>query len=183
MKFLHTSDLHLGKKLNGKITRYEEQKCFLKEICDICEKEQVEVLLISGDIFDTFIPSAEAEEIFFNFLNEVSAPSRAVVIISGNHDDWQRLSASALLAGKYNAYIFGGDNIPSLGGGAVKATKVGKNFIQITNGNEEIFLAVLPYPGEVRLGEKRSELSYNERIGQFINESIENNINDLPVIL
>lgn len=183
MKFLHTSDLHLGKKLNGKITRYDEQKAFLDEITQLCEREEIDVLLIAGDVFDTFIPSAKAEEIFFDFINQVSTPSRAVVIISGNHDDWQRLSAPSLLIGKHNAYIFGGENVPALGGGQVKGERVGKNFIEIAKENDKVFIALLPYPGEIRLGEKKSELSYNERIGQFIDESLKNNVNDLPVVL
>ena len=183
MKFLHTSDWHLGKKLNGKITRYDEQKLFLGEIAKICESEKVEVLLVTGDVFDTFIPPAEAEEIFFNFLNEVSSPTRAVVVISGNHDDWQRLSAPSLIAGKHNAYIFGGENIPALGGGKVRANRAGKNFIEIANETQSVYIALVPYPGEVRLGEKRSELSYNERIGQFISEALAENHANLPTVL
>ncbi len=180
---MHTSDLHLGKKLSGKFTRYDEQKNMLAEIGEICQKEKVDVLLIAGDVFDAFIPSADAEEIFFEFMNEVSSPDRAIIIISGNHDDWQRLAAPALLAGKFNAYIFGGDNVPSLGTGNVYGVRAGKNFIEIQKGNEKVFIALLPYPGEARLGEKRSELSFNERIGGFIEESLKNNLDNLPVIL
>ena len=158
MKILHTSDLHLGKKLNGKITRYDEQIELLKEIGALCDSEGVDILLVAGDVFDTFIPAAEAEEIFFEFLNAVSSPSRAVVIISGNHDDWQRLSASSSLAGKYNAYIFGGENIPSIGGGLVKATNIGKNFVEIFKGEEGVYIGALPYLGEIKVGEKRRDI-------------------------
>lgn len=183
MKILHTSDLHLGKKLNGKITRYGEQIEILKEIKDICDNEGVDILLIAGDVFDTFIPAADAEEVFFDFLNEVSTPSRAVVIISGNHDDWQRLSAPSLLAGKHNAYIFGGENIPALGGDAVKGVRAGKNFIEIQKGEEGVYIGALPYVGEIRVGEKRRDIPYGERVQEFIDGCFLENVNGLPQIL
>lgn len=183
MKILHTSDLHLGKKLNGKITRYGEQIEILKEIKDICDNEGVDILLIAGDVFDTFIPAADAEEVFFDFLNEVSSPSRAVVIISGNHDDWQRLSAPSLLAGKHNAYIFGGENIPALGGDTVKGVRAGKNFVEIQKGEEGVYIGALPYVGEIRVGEKRRDIPYSERVQEFIDGCFLENVNGLPQIL
>ena len=66
MKILHTSDWHIGKKLVKK-SRLEEQRAVLTEIGDICDREGVDLLLVAGDIFDTFIPSADAEELFFEF--------------------------------------------------------------------------------------------------------------------
>lgn len=183
MKILHTSDLHLGKKLNGKITRYGEQIEVLKEIGSLCDSEGVDILLVAGDVFDTFIPAAEAEEIFFEFLNAVSSPSRAVVIISGNHDDWQRLSASSSLAGKYNAYIFGGENTPTLGGGLVKATKIGNNFVEIFKGEEGVYIGALPYLGEIKVGEKRRDISYGERVKEYIDGCFNANEKGLPQIL
>lgn len=183
MKILHTSDLHLGKKLNGKITRYDEQIELLKEIGALCDSEGVDILLVAGDVFDTFIPAAEAEEIFFEFLNAVSSPSRAVVIISGNHDDWQRLSASSSLAGKYNAYIFGGENIPAIGGGLVKATNIGKNFVEIFKGEEGVYIGALPYLGEIKVGEKRRDISYGERVKEYVDSCFASNDKNLPQIL
>lgn len=183
MKILHTSDLHLGKKLNGKITRYGEQIQVLKEIREICENECVDILLIAGDVFDTFIPAADAEEVFFDFLNEVSTPSRAVVIISGNHDDWQRLSAPSLIAGKHNAYIFGGENVPALGGDSVRATKIGKNFVEIKKGEEGVYIGALPYVGEIKVGERKRDISYGERVQEFIDNCFLENVNGLPQIL
>ena len=62
MRILHTSDLHIGKRLMGK-ERLAEQAEVLVEIADICEREQIELVLIAGDVFDTYTPSAEAEEL------------------------------------------------------------------------------------------------------------------------
>lgn len=182
MKILHTSDWHIGKKLNGRL-RLEEQKNTLFEICSICESQNIDLVLIAGDIFDTFTPSAEAEELFFNVINEMASPARAVVIISGNHDDHLRLSASHLISSRQNVYLFGGENIPSLGGGLVKATRVGKNFIQIEKSADKAYIALLPYPSEQRLGEKKSDLEYCERVKNWIDESFLANEQNLPAIL
>ena len=182
MKILHTSDWHIGKKLVKK-ARLEEQKQALWEICNICDREQVDLVLVAGDIFDTFIPSADAEEVFFEFINKLATPSRAVVFISGNHDDWQRLSAPCVLASKYNAYIFGGENTPRIGGVEVKSVRAGKNFIEIAKGDECVYVGALPYPSELRLGEKKSDLPYGEKIKEWISECFENNVNNHPQIL
>jgi len=64
VKILHTSDWHLGKLLEGR-ERLPEQKAALMEICQIADERQVDLVLIAGDIFDTYVPSAAAEELFF----------------------------------------------------------------------------------------------------------------------
>ena len=64
MRILHTSDWHVGKRLMGR-ERLQEQAEVLDEIVEICEREQIELVLIAGDIFDTYTPSAEAEELFY----------------------------------------------------------------------------------------------------------------------
>ena len=61
MKIVHTSDWHIGKKLMGR-DRGEEFKAVLGEIGDICRREEADLLLVAGDVFDTYTPSAEAEE-------------------------------------------------------------------------------------------------------------------------
>ena len=182
MKILHTSDWHIGKKLVKK-SRLEEQRAVLTEIGDICDREGVDLLLVAGDIFDTFIPSADAEELFFEFLEKLSTKNRAVLFISGNHDDWQRLSAPAGLASKYNAYIFGGENTPSISGGQVRAVRAGKNFIEFQKDEEFLFVGVLPYPSELRLGEKKSDLGYGQKIKEWIDACFENNTNGYPQVL
>ena len=103
MKILHTSDWHIGKKLIRR-DRSEEFRAVLNEIAEICEKERVELCLVAGDVFDTYTPSAEAESIFFEAITRI-AKICAVLIISGNHDDYVRLTASASLAEEHNIYI------------------------------------------------------------------------------
>ena len=94
MRILHTSDWHIGKRIAGR-ERLEEQRAILSEIADLCESERIELVLIAGDVFDTFLPSAEAEDLFYAAVKKIAAGKRAVVAISGNHDDNVRLTAAA----------------------------------------------------------------------------------------
>ena len=71
MKILHTSDLHIGKKLDG-VSRLEEQKAVLDEILSVATNEKVDIMLVAGDVYDTFIPSSEAENLFFEWLDGFS---------------------------------------------------------------------------------------------------------------
>ena len=93
MKVLHTSDWHIGKRLLGR-ERIGEQREVLREIAALCERERVELVLVAGDVFDTYLPSSEAEDLFYTSVRELAGKDRAVVIISGNHDDHIRLAAA-----------------------------------------------------------------------------------------
>ena len=98
MKILHTADWHLGKKLEG-ISRLQEQRAVLEEICAIADHEAVDAVLVAGDLFDTFNPSSEAEELLYKTLKQLSRNgTRAVVAIAGNHDSPERIEAPDPLA-------------------------------------------------------------------------------------
>ena len=81
MRILHTSDWHIGKRLMGR-ERLKEQSAVLDEIVQICDREEVELVLIAGDIFDTYLPSAEAEDLFFTKIKAVAGKERAVVLMT-----------------------------------------------------------------------------------------------------
>ena len=86
MKILHTADWHLGKRLN-EFSRIEEQREVLEEICRIAEEQQVDAVLVAGDLYDTFNPPNEAIELFYKSLHRLAAGGkRAVIGIAGNHD-------------------------------------------------------------------------------------------------
>ncbi len=91
MKFLHISDLHIGKNLNG-YSLVEDQKFAFRQIFTICEKEKPNGVLIAGDVYDKGIPTETATEIFDDFLSELSKRVEKVFIVSGNHDSAVRLS-------------------------------------------------------------------------------------------
>ena len=111
MRILHTSDWHIGKRLMGR-ERLDEQSAALDEIVGICESEEVELVLVAGDIFDTYLPSAEAEDLFFSKIKAMAGEDRAVLLISGNHDDGVRLSAAAPLSEELGIYIVGNARKP-----------------------------------------------------------------------
>ncbi|MDD4144894.1 MAG: exonuclease subunit SbcD [Prolixibacteraceae bacterium] len=98
MKLLHTSDWHLGKRLDD-FSRMEEQQAVLQEICEIAEREQVDALLVAGDLFDTFNPPTEAVDLFYKTLKRLTADGkRPVIAIAGNHDSPDRIEAPDPLA-------------------------------------------------------------------------------------
>ena len=98
MKILHTSDWHLGKRLED-FSRLEEQQSVLLEICEIAEREQVDAVLVAGDLFDTFNPPTEAVDSFYKILKRLANDGRRPVIaIAGNHDSPDRIEAPDPLA-------------------------------------------------------------------------------------
>ena len=170
MNILHTSDWHIGKRLMDR-ERLPEQIEALDALAVICERERVDLVLVAGDVFDTYMPSAEAEEVFFRAVKKLAGASRAVVIVSGNHDDGVRLAASAPLAAEEGIYLFGsGREVMPVGGDrTVKAVASGEGYVVIGNAaGERVYLNALPYPNEARLKEEKSEESYAEKIGRWI---------------
>lgn len=108
MKFLHTSDWHLGRTLYGR-KRYEEFTAFLDWLADCIEKEQIDVLLIAGDIFDTGTPSNKAQELYYRFLCTVAQSKicQHIVIIAGNHDSPSFLDAPKALLKTLHVHVIG----------------------------------------------------------------------------
>ena len=86
MRFLHTSDLHVGRTIRNR-SRIDEHRSVLEEIKDIAIAEQVDALLITGDLFHDKRPSLEAQELLAEWLAECARQDTPVVAIAGNHDD------------------------------------------------------------------------------------------------
>lgn len=184
MRILHTSDWHIGKRLQGR-ERLDEQAEVLDEIIGVCESERIELVLIAGDVFDTYTPSAEAEELFFSKIKQVAGKDRAVLIISGNHDDGVRLSAASPLAEEYGIYIIGNDRRPisCKGERKVRPLQSGKGYAVFGNdAGERTFVSALPYPNEARFKEEKSELGYIEQIRKWIEEGESGNVEKLPSV-
>lgn len=169
MRILHTSDLHIGKKIMGR-ERYGEYRSVLSEISDICAAENVDIVLIAGDIFDTYTPSAEAEEIFYNGI-KVIAKYSAVLIISGNHDDYVRLTAAASLAEEINVYIVGNDlrKIGCVAHGKTYPIESDSGYVVFGNDKgEKVYINTLPYPNEARFREGNSDESFSDKMRRWI---------------
>lgn len=91
MKFFHLSDLHIGKRVND-FSMLEDQEYILKVILQIIDQEKPDAVIIAGDVYDKSIPSAEAVQLFDDFLVRLSVRKLHTMIISGNHDSPERLS-------------------------------------------------------------------------------------------
>jgi len=110
MKILHTSDWHLGKRLDN-FSRHEEQQLVLDEIIEIADNEQVDAIIIAGDLFDTFNPPVESVELFYRTLNRLCKNGkRPVIAIAGNHDSPDRIEAPDPLARESGIILVGYPN-------------------------------------------------------------------------
>lgn len=91
MKFLHLSDLHLGKRVN-EFPMLADQKAILAQILKIADDERPNAVLIAGDVYDKSVPPVEAVELFDDFLVKLAARKLPVYVIGGNHDSPERLA-------------------------------------------------------------------------------------------
>lgn len=110
MKILHTADWHLGKRLD-RFSRLEEQTIVLEEMIALADEQQVDMVLIAGDLFDSFNPSIEATELFYRTLKRLTNNGkRPVVAIAGNHDAPDRIDAPDPLARECGIILIGHPN-------------------------------------------------------------------------
>ncbi len=107
MKVLHTSDWHIGRALYGR-KRYEEFEAFLNWLAGFIEEENIDVLLVAGDVFDNSAPSNHAQGMYYRFLGRVAAYSNHhVVVTAGNHDSPSFLNAPRELLKFLNVHAVG----------------------------------------------------------------------------
>jgi exonuclease SbcD len=156
MKILHTSDWHLGKKLEN-FPRLEEQQVVLKEICEIADSENVDAVLVAGDLFDTFNPPAEATDLFYKTLKLLTNNGRRPVIaISGNHDSPDRIEAPDPLARECGIIFAGYPNsvVPAFeleSGLKIVNSEEGFFEIQLPDKKTPIRILHTSYANEIRL--------------------------------
>ncbi|GAO29961.1 metallophosphoesterase family protein [Geofilum rubicundum] len=156
MRLLHTSDWHLGKRLDD-FSRLEEQQAVLQEIVEIAEQEQVDAVLVAGDLFDTFNPPTEAVEIFYRSLKRLSDNGRRpVIVIAGNHDSPDRIEAPDPLARECGIVFAGYPNssvVPFELESGLKVVQSSEGFLELKLPGAEVALRLLltPYANEYRL--------------------------------
>lgn len=161
MKILHTADWHLGKRLND-YSRLEEQEAVLDEICEIADRENVSVILIAGDLFDTFNPPTEAVELFYKTVCRLSANgSRAVVAIAGNHDSPDRIEAPDPMA-RACGIIFCGRPVSCVTPFNLKS---GLSILKSSPGFVELKVAGHDYPLRLILTPYANEQSLKQYLG------------------
>ncbi len=107
LTILHTSDWHLGRRLYGRM-RYDEFEAFLNWLQDAISTQQVDVLIVAGDIFDTMTPSNRAQALYYEFLGKVSKSCcQHIVIVAGNHDSPTFLDAPSNVLKFLNVHVIG----------------------------------------------------------------------------
>ncbi len=136
MKILHTSDWHLGRTLYGR-KRYAEFNAFLSWLHETIRAEQVDALVVAGDVFDTSTPSHRAQELYYRFLCRVAAsPCRHVVVVAGNHDSPSFLDAPRELLRALNVRVVGG---------APESVEDEVLVLQDEKGKPELVVCAVPY--------------------------------------
>lgn len=106
MKFLHTSDLHIGKTVN-EFSMLEDQKYILSQIFTIAKQEAVDGIVIAGDVYDRSIPSTDAVSLLDDFLTSLLKEGIKVLLISGNHDSPERVGFADKILEKQGLFIGG----------------------------------------------------------------------------
>lgn len=185
MRILHTSDWHLGKTLE-QYSRLEEQEEFLDEFEEIVGKNDIDLVIIAGDIYDNGNPPAKAESMFYKTLNNITKGGKtAVLVIAGNHDNPERLVAASPLSYKHGVILLGEPKSIARQGSfgeegpdnkcEFEIIESGEGYIELSIRGERAVIITLPYPSEKRLNEVLSESlddedrqkSYSDRIGKL----------------
>ncbi len=104
MIIAHIADLHFGKNVNG-FSLIEDQKHIVNEIIKKLEEESVEALIVAGDVYDKSVPSIEAINLFDFFINRLIELGITTFIISGNHDNSDRLSFASDVLRKHKIHV------------------------------------------------------------------------------
>lgn len=185
MRILHTADWHLGKNLEGN-SRMDEQEEFLEDFIKIVEENNIDLIIIAGDVYDTSNPPARAEKMFYDTLKKLSKDGeRLTLVIAGNHDNPERLVAAGPLAMEHGIIMVGTPKtiIQSGDYGKHKVLNSGEGFIEIEINNEKAVILTVAYPSEKRLNEvlygemdsdEEKVKSYGERIHSLFNSLKEN---------
>lgn len=181
MRIIHTSDWHLGKFLEGH-SRLDEQMLFIDELCDIAQAKNVDLILLSGDVYDTVNPPAQAETLFYSALSRLSNKRRRpVVVIAGNHDNAERLAACGPIAWDQGIFIFGTSKsiAPIKEFENFSIVDAGEGYFELHLRGEKTVILTMPYPSEKRLNEltegfseeEEFQKSYSQKIGEIFSKN------------
>jgi len=156
MKILHTSDWHLGRSLYGR-KRYEEFDAFLSWLAETIQQQQVDVLLVAGDVFDTTAPSNRAQALYYQFLCRIAAsPCRHVIVIAGNHDSPSFLNAPKELLRALDVHVIGS---------TTEKREDEVLLLQRQDGSPELIVCAVPYlrDRDIRVAEAGESIEDKER--------------------
>ena len=158
MKILHTADWHIGQRLHER-QRIDEHKDFLDWLLGTIQEHQVELLLVSGDIFDTALPSSESTNLYYEFLYRLYKETNAyAVITAGNHDSARHLEAPREFLEMGRIYVVGLADDPA------------KCVFTFPQNNPRVAVAAVPYlsEGDLRHLSYETEVDRNERYREWL---------------
>lgn len=173
MRFIHLSDLHIGKQLHH-YSLIEEQRALLHQIVEHVKKERPDAVLIAGDVYDTAVPSAEAIAVFDDFLTELDGLEQelTICVIAGNHDSARRLDYASQILAKHRIHIAG---FPPMQEEEHIST------VSLTDAYGEVVIYLLPFvkPGYLKKLFPEESLSFSDAVKRLlereeINESKRN---------
>ena len=177
MKIIHTADWHIGQKLHER-SRLDEHEQFLDWLLETIQEREVDLLLVSGDIFDTSLPSAKATNLYYRFLYCLFDETDAyAVITAGNHDSARHLEAPREFLEMGKIYVVG------------LATEPAKCVFPFPPDDPQVAVAAVPYLSEAELPhvpyETEIEKSerYRERLKSFYADCVSDMPAELPKIL
>ena len=177
MRILHTSDWHIGHRLYER-PRIKEHCQFLDWLLAKIKEQEVDVLLVSGDIFDTALPSSEATDLYYQFLFRLYNETHAhAVIAAGNHDSPTRLAAPREFLRMGRIHVVG------------LASEPAECVLSLPSENPSVAIAAVPYLSENELSHISFETEperaerYRERLKVFYRQCVERMPPGLPKIL
>lgn len=154
----------------------DEQEAFLNDFIEIVKEENVDMVIIAGDIYDSANPPSRAEKMFYDTLKKLSSNGeRITLVIAGNHDNPERLVAAGPLARDHGIIMLGTPKSVTDTGvyGRHRVVDSGEGFVEVEINNERAVILTVPYPSEKRLNEviydamdeeEEKVKSYSERI-------------------
>ena len=151
MRLLHTSDWHLGHTLK-EVTREREHAAFLAWLLEVCTREAPDVVVVTGDVFDSATPPASAETMWFEWLAAArrARPAMDIVAIAGNHDSPARLGAASAVLRELGVHVVGG--LPRRADGALDHDRI---LVPVANGRG--LVAAVPFLRPVDLVDERED--------------------------
>ena len=180
MKLFHLSDLHIGLKLFNR-DLYEDQSYILGQVIEIATREQPDVIMIAGDIYDKAIPSAEAVEIFDLFISRLTqvVPNAEIMLISGNHDSAPRVNVFRNILQRQKIHMIG---MPP----QLPEEKIEKVVLQDEYGDVNFYLLPFVKPSMIKpivgSDENGNNLSYTDAIHKLLQrEQIDSNARNVLV--
>lgn len=172
MRFMHISDLHIGKRFN-EISLIEDQKYILNHITEIALDSGVDAVLIAGDVYDKSAPSAEAVSVVSDFFNALAENDIRVFVISGNHDSGERVAYCKDLLEKSGVYVSGCFD------GHLKYVELEDEF-----GKIRVYLMPFVKPVHVRQHYSETKIeSYNDAVAEILeNEDVDTDIRNVILV-